>query len=130
MTMTSSQGELGFQYSKAKLIVAILLFRLFYLCAMSISCYLIPDHNPGDGVLKFDMRLKDTDDCYCLRGHACDFEIRNSIEYDSSNYCAIAMPVPGSSITPTMWNFFLAPLTKWDAARFLTLAVIAVVLAG
>jgi len=123
MTSSSPQQNLGYKYSRAKLVMTVLLFRLFYLSAMAISCHFIPDHNPGDGVLKFDMRLKNPDDCYCLTGHACDYELRNSIDDDSSIDCAIAKPVSDSFVEPSVWNFFLEPLTKWDAARFLTLAV-------
>ncbi len=122
-TASSPRAELGYKkYSRPKLVVMALLFRVFYLSAMAVSCHFIPEHNPGDGVLRFDMRLKNNDRCYCLRGHACDFDIRNSIDEDSSLDCAVAMPVSGSFATPGLWNFFLVPLTKWDAARFLTLA--------
>ncbi len=122
-TTTSPRGELGYRYSRAKLVVTVLFFRLFYISAMAVSCHFIPEHNPGDGVLKFDMRLKNHEDCYCLTGHACDYELRNSIHDDSSTDCAVPMPVSGSFLAPSVWNFFLEPLTKWDAARFLTLAV-------
>lgn len=120
--MSTETTTSGCKYSRPKLVVIVLLFRVFYLSAMAVSCHFIPEHNPGDGVLRFDMRLKNNDNCYCLGGHACDYDIRNSIDEDSID-CAVAMPVSGSVVTPNMWNFFLAPLTKWDAARFLTLAV-------
>jgi phosphatidylinositol glycan class V len=123
-------------------IVAILIFRTWYLSAMAISCHLIPDHNPGDGVLRFEMRLDNVDGCFCLRGHACDKMIKYKDMHESKDEtkkCAIRLYpsssdsllsdkdddfVPTSSFIPTtVWKFFLEPLTKWDAARFLNLAV-------
>jgi phosphatidylinositol glycan class V len=121
-TQSPIPGELAYVYSKAKLVVTVFLFRVCYICAMAVSCHFIPEHNPGDGVVRFDMRLDDTNPCYCLRGHACDHGLPNSIDEDSSSDCAIPFTY-GSVAPPSLWKFFLAPLTKWDAARFLTLAV-------
>ena len=126
-------------------IVAILIFRTLYLSAMAISCHLIPDHNPGNGVLRFEMRLDNFDECFCIRGHACDQIIKyKNIMHESKNEtkkCAIRSYPSSSSdslllsnkddnfvrtssfIPTTVWKFFLEPLTKWDAARFLNLAV-------
>ena len=126
MTTASSSGEFGRNYSKAKLVAVILSFRAFYIFAMATSCHFISEHNPGDGVLRFDMRLDNNkaDHCYCLQGHACDYYgIPNSTdEHSSTADCAIPS-ISGSFVTPSLWNFLLAPLTKWDAARFLSLAV-------
>ncbi len=116
---------MSFQYSKAKLLATVFLFRVLYLFAMATSCHLIPEHNPGDGVLRFDMRLNEDTDCFCLKGHACDsigFGIPDSTKDKSFTNCAIPS-VSGSFVPLDLWKFFLAPLTKWDAARFLTLAV-------
>ena len=109
----------------------ILVVRLLYIIAMILSCQLIPEHNPGDDVLRFHMRLsvqKDNttdDDCFCLKGHACDdtTNITNQQQQERHNhevYCAI--PAKASQ-TKTMWRIILSPFTKWDAARFLNLAV-------
>ena len=68
------------------------------------------------------MRLNRTIDCYCLRGHACDYTTQVSTNDDSLGTCAISS-IPGSIAPRSLWNFALAPLTKWDAARFLNLAV-------
>jgi phosphatidylinositol glycan class V len=105
---------------------------------MIISCQLIPEHNPGDDVLRFDMRLLQKEDnttsenCFCLEGHACDdtpFVTRHHDINNNSEYCAI----PSLKIhtehderiidTKTAWRIILSPFTKWDAARFLNLAV-------
>ena len=86
---------------------------------MATSCHFIPEHNPGDGVLRFDMRLNQPNGCFCLKGHSCD---THSTHHEASIDCAIPS-VSNVLISPTLWHFWLAPLTKWDAARFLTLAV-------
>jgi len=118
--------------SLRRTIIAILIFRTWYLSAMAISCHLIPDHNPGDGVLRFEMRLDDVDGCFCLRGHACDKIIKYKDMHESKNEDSSSDSllsdedgnfVPTSFIPTTVWKFFLEPLTKWDAARFLNLAV-------
>jgi len=120
-------------FSKTKLLATVLCFRLFYLSTMAISCHLIPEHNPGDGVLRFDMRLNlndadtNTDGCFCLRGQACDDGIiGHSYSHQHAGGdtdCAIPLNSSSNNIPPRFWNFLLAPLTKWDAARFLNLAV-------
>lgn len=103
--------------SKWQLLGLLLKFRILLLLAMAISCHLIPDHNPGDDVVRFDMRLGD--DCFCRKGHLCEgLALTESISDD--NFCAIPSRQTG---TAPPWQFFLAPLTKWDAARFLNLAL-------
>ena len=57
--------------------------RITILLLAALFDALIPDHNPGDDVLRFDL------------------------EVDES----------------TIWKLFLQPLTKWDSARFLHLAL-------
>ena len=86
--------------SKTKLIGIVIGFRCLFWLAMAISCYLIPDHNPGDDVLRFNMRLDG--DCFNGEGE-----------------CETSSP----SLSKHFWKFWLAPLTKWDAARFLNLAL-------
>eukprot|EP00536_Pseudo-nitzschia_multiseries_P007878 jgi/Psemu1/196614/e_gw1.190.3.1 len=114
---TSSRKETR-TYSKTKLLTAVLLFRVCFLFGMAFSCHLIPEHNPGDGVLRFDMRLNDVGDCFCLRGQACD---NGNIGFTGGD-CVIPLTL-SSKLSPRFWNFLLSPLTKWDAARFLHLAV-------
>jgi phosphatidylinositol glycan class V len=105
--------------SKKQLIRKILLVRFLYWMAMAVSCFVIPDHNPGDGVLRFDMRLLESsaqDNCFCLVGQGCDYSMATS-----TSSCAISRSP--TLFSPSIWNFWLSPLTKWDAARFLHLAV-------
>ena len=46
--------------------------RIFLLLAMSISCAILPDFDPGGDVLRFHLRLDDSSSCFCAKGHACD----------------------------------------------------------
>jgi phosphatidylinositol glycan class V len=91
------------------------------LLAMALSCHIIPDHNPGDDVLRFDMRLRHGDEnCFCLKGHLCEKIMISDVDEHTTDTCAIhSVPSSGAPF----WKFWLSPLTKWDAARFLNLAV-------
>ena len=133
--------------SKRKLILIIVSSRLLLLLLMSASCHIIPDHNPGDDVLRFDLRLRtyngsgskdDLTDCFCLSGHACDLQTfannksRKKVRSASlsRNRCADSTrnnKIPKTSSFSTrkrvIYHFLLSPVTKWDAARFLNLAV-------
>ena len=114
--------------------------RSLVLLAMVISSALIPTFNAGDDVLTFDLRLDANDnenlDCFCFEGHACDMiqmELQDGIRkrYDPGNPKCIS--APNSSIQDAkmstskhktlLYNYILTPLTRWDSARFLTLAV-------
>lgn len=116
--------------SKTKLLLKILGFRIGYLLLMALSCHFFPDHNPGEDVLRFDMRLDTpTDGCFCPIGQACDFQqnkvtrIKRSIPSNESDSCAMySNHSTYSSISTRIWKFLLSPLNKWDAARFLHLA--------
>ena len=107
--------------SRRQAFSCIILFRLLLLFIMAISCHVFVDHNPGDDVLRFDLRLRNDSNCYCLRGHLCD-QITQEDESVGQNHdtCAIQL---NFSQHHEIWKFWLTPLTKWDAARFLTLAV-------
>lgn len=109
--------------SKLEVINVIVRFRLLILLVMALSCHLIPDHNPGDDVLRFDMRLAETDDesCFCLKGHACEQLLIPDVKEVATENCAIHSDDP--FLRSHFWRFWLSPLTKWDAARFLILAV-------
>ena len=110
--------------SKRELVAKILTFRLGYLFLMATSCALIPDHSPGDDVLRFDLRLTsydDSDQCFCLPEHDCAECVGHK---KMKNYTFCDSPSSSSFLLPTAaWKFALSPLTKWDAARFLHLAV-------
>lgn len=108
--------------SRRSLVAKILIFRLLLLLSMGVSCYLIPDHNPGDDVHRFDLRLSEQNLCFCLPEQSCgDLTARTALS------CSMTTTTPNSSqpriLTTAVWKFFLSPLTKWDAARFLNLAV-------
>ena len=98
----------------------VVLFRCLFLLLMALSCAVVADHNPGDDVLRFDMRLEESGHCFCLSGHACDPRLIES----RSSECAVKQDDSHLLIIPSrIWQFWLEPTTKWDAARFLSLAV-------
>lgn len=113
--------------------------RIVLLLAMSLSCKILPDFNPGDDVLQFPLRFANQHSssrdekestCFCLVGHACDpfsFRRRKPDVKHESDYCADAdleLIAERSRCTTidTFYQFILPPVTRWDAARFLTLA--------
>lgn len=71
-------------YSKKKQVVQIVLkWRFLYWCFMALSCHFIPDHNPGNDVLRFDLRLYYDDDaspCFC-NDHQNNFIIAKKKDY-------------------------------------------------
>lgn len=105
--------------------------RLVMLLCMSVSDRLLPDFLPGDDVLQFDLRL-DNDRtpvaCFCLEGHACDpkwatrrLGMRSGVDPPS---CAGEQHQSTRRwwLLDKFYSFVLPPVTKWDAARFLTLS--------
>lgn len=112
--------------------------RLALLLAMSTSSAIIPDLHPGDDVLQFNLRLENPKDaadntCFCLKGHACDLEVkrRRHTTVINDSLCADADDNIKRHIDTRhrynwldrFYSFILPPITKWDAARFLTLSV-------
>lgn len=101
--------------------------RIVLLLAMSISCAIIPDFNAGDDVLQFDLRLspQKDDGCFCLQGHACDpsSSLENRHRKRNHRICADVKSADGRSYLDGLYQFILPPVTKWDSARFLSLAV-------
>lgn len=146
--------------------------RIIVLVAMSLSNGILPDFNPGDDVLRFDLRLilvENEDDVssltsrFCLRGHACDPEWKVNeqkvISRESIDNVDEALPTSSLSSTCTSsvinedevsklssshsssrindsnskwrritwldeaYKIILPSVTKWDAARFLSLSV-------
>ena len=124
--------------------------RLLLLLAMSLSCAILPDFYPGDDVLQFDLRLAltsfstptsnetSTDNitgekknhCFCLQGHDCDVHWENRRQFiGGSLMCADAdnniqgVTSSRSALLDKLYAFILPPVTRWDAARFLTLSV-------
>jgi hypothetical protein len=109
--------------SKWQLARTVLLTRLVLLFAMAVSCHFIPDHNPGDDVLRFHLRLQgEENSCFCLAGHFCDTTGVRHVPGDLA--CAdleSSLEIPSKSMVAT-YQFILNPIIKWDSARFLTLA--------
>lgn len=103
---------------------------------MSLSCAVLPDFNPGDDVLQFDLRLGDRGAgggrCFCLRGHACDASWKSRRSASDVSSCADDASVASGAnssgvrnawLLDRFYSYLLPPVTKWDAARFLTLSV-------
>ena len=125
------------RYSRFTLVKIALSSRILVLLALALSCRLLPNHNPGDDVFRFSLRFSDAKDisgaCFCLPGQACDKESsKTSLLESPSNAIGNrdarhrAERVPSSSshrITTAVYDFLLTPLTRWDASRFLDLAV-------
>jgi len=118
--------------------------RIILLFFMSLSCAMIPDFHPGDDVLQFDLRLENnknmsntdaaSDSCFCLQGHACDRSVKTRRQRTGVNSHACADTNDEQQIImigtkqrfywlDQIYSFILPPITKWDAARFLTLSV-------
>lgn len=95
----------------------IMVFRILYLLCMIVSSAVIPDHNPGDDVLRFDLRLHSSSSCFCDVGQSCAASFRRGTE------CAISSDPSPSFLPASIWVRLLSPFTKWDAARFLQLAL-------
>ena len=110
--------------SKRRLVGIVVVSRILLLLLMGISCHLIPEHNPGDDVLRFDLRLDQANPCFCLKGHDCDpFRGKGLSHKRGDKTCAKhSRTVVANSRTIALYRFLLTPITKWDAARFLTLA--------
>ena len=107
--------------------------RIVLLLAMSLSCALLPDFYPGEEVLQFEMRLTGASSsstnkargqtCYCLQGHACDDEWKSRRRIKDIASCAHVVGVRRYMWLDKLYTFILPPVTKWDAARFLTISV-------
>eukprot|EP00956_Cyclotella_meneghiniana_P023290 scaffold45117_cov32-Cyclotella_meneghiniana.AAC.2 len=104
--------------------------RIFLLLAMSISCFILPEFDPGGDVLRFHLRLDDSSSCFCAKGHACDsFVSLDQRSYDEnsrmdSSITCVESQKKGNDgrfyLIDGLYRFILPPVTKWDSARFLT----------
>jgi phosphatidylinositol glycan class V len=97
--------------------------RLCMLFAMAVINAIVPTLNdPGDDVVRFNLRAGDV--CYNLKGSFCD--CRWSCSWSETDLLDCAKTTSSSSTHNFLHNqlypFLLAPLTRWDAARFLRLA--------
>jgi GPI mannosyltransferase 2 len=114
---------------RRKLVQIAVLSRLIILMAMATSCWLFPDHNPGDDVLRFPLRFFQGS-CFCLQGQACDDQEawqqdQHPLPTIFPTKCADTETHRAPAVvTARVYEFFLTPTTRWDAARFLDLAVV------
>lgn len=105
---------------RSRLVQKALLSRVIILLAMAASCAIFPNHNPGDDVFQFALQHHNTN-CFCLKGQACE-DVKNASSV--SHVCADTEErIPPNLIVESTYNFLLAPLTRWDASRFLNLAI-------
>lgn len=102
--------------SRRRILKLAIVSRFLVLIGMMASDRLIPNHNPGDDVLQFNLRL--SSDCFCQEGLACLYDTDGTI---GSCYVSETPSVIRSTITG-FYKLMLPPLTRWDAARFLSLA--------
>lgn len=125
---------------RQRVFIEAIISRILLLLAMSFSCAIIPDFHPGDDVLQFNLRLENSGNssaasntCFCLQGHACDGDVkmrRHNTFMDDGNACADDENFKQRISTKNryewldqFYSFILPPVTKWDAAHFLTLSV-------
>lgn len=99
-----------------KILLMTSIVRLLLIILMAVSDVAISDHNPGDDVLRFDLRL--SSGCFCRQGLACD------ADWESHERSTLTSPCVESTARDysAAWNTLLQSMSKWDAARFLTLA--------
>ena len=119
--------------------------RMAILGGMAISCSVLPEFWPGDDVQKFDMRLEDTiqtELAFCLPdkhvGCLAMLEIRGEIPdtplTHANRFNQFIPEIDTKSkgdfsysflrkFRRKFYSFLLKPLTCWDSARFLNLAV-------
>jgi phosphatidylinositol glycan class V len=110
-------GTMPLSQSRRLVLTIALVSRFLILVGMMASCRLIPDHNPGDDVQQFDMRL--SSGCFCREGKACPCHSDDSSLQD----CSVEKnQTVARSIVTEFYKVMLPPLTRWDAARFLSLA--------
>ena len=152
VSQTPMTGTSFHRGTQSEVVRLALVSRLVILGGMALSDVLIPDHNPGEDVLRFDLRL-DGDGgggggcsygecrrCFCVEGHACDKQWHESDAAIASRgqsrrrnpggrECVsseLSNDFPSSSppvFLDTVYALILKPNTKWDGARFLSLAV-------
>lgn len=95
--------------------------RIMLIVYMAISNYFVPTFNPGEDVQKFNSRLAWVETMsnltqFCGDG---DDECRRVLLETSSS----ANQFPRYKWLDKLYNLILPPLTRWDAARFLSIAV-------
>ena len=89
---------------RQRLVIWALRWRFCYYLLLAISCACIPDHNPGDDVLHFPLRL-DNDDAplFCPTGDKL---------LDCHGYYNENTNLSSSGMQRHFWKFWLTPLPK------------------
>ena len=126
----NDEHDNGIGASRRRVLLWALASRLLLLALMVLSDALLPDHNPGPGVIMIDNHSHNHshNNCYCLKGYACD-----TIQRDYDGTCADDdhlyfnddthdSTFQDSNILSRFYSILLSPLTKWDAARFIYIA--------
>jgi phosphatidylinositol glycan class V len=107
------------------LLVLALGVRILLWLFMALVCALVPSHNPGDDVMRFDLRMMDEGgaagcfsepNTFCECGDSCTWgrETKGCHEATAAG--------SGNVLQTRVFALLLEPLTRWDAARFLHLA--------
>ena len=121
--------------SRMEIVQFCLKTRFLFFLAMIVSSFFLPTFDPGHGVLQFDMRLGHKEKnsstiCFCLKGHVCNEDMwtegSSLIHEENPADCAVGNHQRHFAINSKkidIYYLLLTPLTRWDAARFLTLAV-------
>jgi len=131
MSQTTQRRQHG---QRLRIFLLAVISRVILLLGMALSCATIPDFHSGDDVLQFNLRLENPNNaagstCFCLQGHACDkgATARRHSSVMNGNLCAGDDNNTKQHIRydwlDQLYSFVLPPITKWDAARMLTLSV-------
>ena len=99
-----------------------LCFRVALWLLMATVCAIFPSHNPGDDVVRFPVddspfmaNYFAESDTFCACRFHCSWKDASTGYVESTN--------PPNALQSHVYPFLLRPLTRWDAARFLRLAL-------
>ncbi|GAX12342.1 phosphatidylinositol glycan, class V [Fistulifera solaris] len=114
------------QCNRQKIFCTAIIWRLIVWLAMSLSCAIIPNHNPGNDVLQFPLEgpqliYDQHTNARWIDWETCSLPFRN-IESQKSVLTKASVSFPVFLLQSKIYPFLLKPLTRWDAARFLRLA--------
>lgn len=125
-----SQLRLNFLYAADSLspwhIVTIAwCYRIFLWLFMACICVVFPAHDPGDGVVRFplDNDASSSSNCFSLVNTFCECGFDCHWTSGDSAKCFEKRLDAENLLQSYIYPFLLRPLTRWDAARFLRLAL-------